>query len=166
MKKCLFFDTLTGGQSVERMLQRWKGPIGVKFWEKWMNLYQGVRAFVRYKPDRTIVIGDLTQESSLEYKWVNQRGEGVGCWVFSNWLICFFFLRRIKVDGNKELNLVEFFRQRKNIELKYPEWPALIPKGPNEIGVFPLEQICIMANQRVPQCKFNSFMSSQLITVS
>lgn len=63
------------------------------------------------------------------------------------------------------MSLVDFFRQRKDIVLRHPEWPALIPKGPNEIGVFPLEQICIMSNQRVPQSKFSASLSSQLIKV-
>lgn len=57
---------MSGAESVYQMMRNWKGPVGAKFWEKWVNLYQGVRAFLNYKPDRTIVIGDVTQESAQE----------------------------------------------------------------------------------------------------
>uniref|UniRef100_A0A183CBY4 Piwi domain-containing protein n=1 Tax=Globodera pallida TaxID=36090 RepID=A0A183CBY4_GLOPA len=140
VKRCLFFNSVTGGDSVRQVAQRWKGPLGAQFWEKWVGLYQGVRTYLCYKPCRTIIIGGLTQESSRE--------------------------KRLTVDGQLEMSLAEFFRDRKKVTLQHADWPAVIPKAPNEMGVFPLEQISIMANQRVPQLKFNGYLSSQLINAN
>ncbi|KAL3080808.1 hypothetical protein niasHS_014913 [Heterodera schachtii] len=140
VKQCLFFNTATGGECVRQMAQRWKGNLGGKFWEKWAEMYQGVRAFLCYEPGRTLVIGGLTQESARE--------------------------KKLTVDNQIEMSLAEFFRERKKINLQCPNWPAVIPKSPTEMGVFPLEQISIMGNQRVPQSKFNNYLSTQLISAN
>jgi hypothetical protein len=65
--------------------------------------------------------------------------------------------------------MVKFFQLRHGVALKYPDFPGVIPntvlpKGRNP-EVFPIEQLIIMEDQRVPLEKMHKKLSEHLLKV-
>lgn len=62
-----------------------------------------------------------------------------------------------------------FFELRHGLKLAYPDFPGVIPNTPVPKGrcpeVFPIEQLVIMEDQRVPLEKMHKKLSNQLLKV-
>lgn len=62
-----------------------------------------------------------------------------------------------------------YFQQRYGITLEYPNYPAVIPNTPVPKGrpteLFPIEQLVVMEDQRVPMEKMDKRLSKELLDV-
>lgn len=62
-----------------------------------------------------------------------------------------------------------YFKKRYNIEIRYPDFPAVVPNTSVPRGkpleLFPIEQLVIMEDQRVPLEKMDKNLSAKLLKV-
>ena len=62
-----------------------------------------------------------------------------------------------------------YFQKRFGIVLRYPHFPAVIPNTPVPKGrpqeLFPIEQLIVMEDQRVPLEKMSKDLSAKLLSV-
>jgi hypothetical protein len=63
-----------------------------------------------------------------------------------------------------------YFQSRYNITLQFPDFPALIPNTPvpkgRPVELFPVEQLIVMEDQRVPLERMDKNLSQKVLHVS
>src|SRR5688572_15777602 len=76
---------------------------------------------------------------------------------------------RVNWQG-KKMPMPAYFQCRYKITLNFPDFPAIIPNTPMPKGrpaeLFPVEQLIVMEDQRVPLEKMNKQLSDKLLQVS
>jgi hypothetical protein len=62
-----------------------------------------------------------------------------------------------------------YFQRRYQITLNFPDYPAVIPNTPvpkgRPVELFPVEQLIVMEDQRVPMEKMDKNLSSKVLNV-
>jgi hypothetical protein len=65
--------------------------------------------------------------------------------------------------------VVEFFKRKHGITLQYPQLPGVVPNTPLPKGrtaeIFPIEQLIIMEDQRVPMEKMGKMLEKKVLAV-
>lgn len=79
-----------------------------------------------------------------------------------------FPLFRVNYQG-KKLPMPLYFQRRYGITLTYVDFPAVIPNTPvpkgKPVELFPVEQLIVMEDQRVPLEKMDKNLSAKLLSV-
>lgn len=75
---------------------------------------------------------------------------------------------RVSFQG-KKMPMPEYFERRYGIPIQFPQLPAVSPNTPvpkgRQVELFPVEQLVIMEDQRVPLDKMDKKLSAELLKV-
>lgn len=137
-----FFKTQSLDATITEMLnaQRNEGSQEPN-WDQIKEFLYGVRVQVKYRPSRSFQIGGFTDKPFSKLK--------------------------ANINGSTEF-LVEYFKAKYKITIKNASWPAVFPKESpggerRETEAFPIEQLFVMENQRVPIEKFDATLQDDLL---
>lgn len=138
-KVCAFYDPQSLLATI-LAITRPRVPRTPQDWHKIRCILQDVRVEVMYARHRSFGIGRLTEKpmSALLVGW----------------------------EGGK-IPMPLYFEKRYNIRIEYPDFPAVIPNTNVQRGkpleLFPIEQLMIMEDQRVPIEKMDKNLSAKLL---
>ncbi|KAI1707446.1 piwi domain-containing protein [Ditylenchus destructor] len=108
-----------------------------------LKTLQDVRVEVLYAPHRSFGVGQFSPKPLSQMK---------------------------AVFNGQTVPMVEFFKLRYKIDLRYPHLPGVIPNTPRQQGkpieIFPMEQLMVMPGQIVPLEKMPKGLSDKLLRVN